>query len=94
MKVKKEEGKKALVCSCGYKKKDAGHIEIKERVQKKKEVEVVDEEEKQLPKTKAECQKCKHKEAFFWLVQTRGGDEPETKFLKCTKCKHTWRDYS
>ncbi|MCX6710357.1 MAG: hypothetical protein NTV63_05415 [Candidatus Woesearchaeota archaeon] len=21
-------------------------------------------------------------------------NEPETKFLKCSKCKHIWRDYS
>ncbi|MBI1969528.1 transcription factor S, partial [Candidatus Woesearchaeota archaeon] len=21
------------------------------------------------------------------------GDEPETKFLRCQKCRHTWRDY-
>ncbi|MEK6946569.1 MAG: transcription factor S, partial [Nanoarchaeota archaeon] len=34
-----------------------------------------------------------HKTAYFWLVQTRAGDEPETKFLKCEKCGHTWRDY-
>ncbi|MBI2108536.1 transcription factor S, partial [Candidatus Woesearchaeota archaeon] len=31
--------------------------------------------------------------AYFWLVQTRAGDEPETKFLRCEKCSHTWRDY-
>ena len=94
MKVKKEEGKKALNCGCGYRKKDAGSVELKERMQKKKVVEVVNENTETLPRTKAECPKCKNKEAFFWLVQTRGGDEPETKFLKCTTCKHTWRDYS
>ena len=47
-----------------------------------------------LPETDAECPRCHHKKAYFWEVQTRAADEPATKFLKCTKCKHTWRDYS
>ena len=42
----------------------------------------------------AECPKCGHRTAYFWLVQTRAGDEPETKFLRCEKCGHTWRDYN
>ncbi|MBD3310349.1 transcription factor S, partial [Candidatus Woesearchaeota archaeon] len=46
------------------------------------------------PVTKAECPKCHNKEAYYWEVQTRAADEPPTKFLKCTKCKHIWRDYS
>ena len=37
--------------------------------------------------------KCDHKEAWFWTSQTRAGDEAETKFFKCTKCRHTWREY-
>lgn len=39
------------------------------------------------------CKKCGHGEAYFWTIQTRAGDEAETKFFKCTKCEHTWRDY-
>jgi DNA-directed RNA polymerase subunit M len=87
-------GKKILVCSCGYKGKHES-VTIKEKVRKEEDtVDVVDEEENILPKTEAQCPKCGHKTAFFWTVQTRAGDEPETKFLKCEKCKATWRDYS
>lgn len=59
------------------------------------QIDVVDPsaEEKTLPVTNAQCPKCNHKKAYFWLVQTRAGDEPETKFHKCVACKHTWRDY-
>jgi DNA-directed RNA polymerase subunit M len=32
--------------------------------------------------------------AYFWTQQTRGADEPETRFFKCTKCSHTWREYA
>ena len=84
-----------LVCSCGHKTTQVGGATIKETIVKsEKEVEVIDKGELQtLPKTTAECPKCHHKTAYFWLVQTRAGDEPETKFLRCEKCEHTWRDY-
>ncbi len=92
---KKEDNKKILSCSCGYKTSQIDGTLIKETIHNKnKEVEVIDEGELQtLPKTTTECPKCYHKTAYFWLVQTRAGDEPETKFLKCERCEHTWRDY-
>ena len=39
------------------------------------------------------CPKCKNKRAYFWTMQTRAADESETKFYKCTECKHIWRKY-
>ena len=45
-----------------------------------------------LPKTRAECPKCRHHEAFYWLVQTRSADESSTQFFRCVKCSHTWRE--
>jgi DNA-directed RNA polymerase subunit M len=92
---KKEGSKKILVCSCGYKTSKIEQPKITETLGKKEnDVEVIEDDNLNiLPKTKVECDKCGNNEAFFWTVQTRAGDEPETKFLKCTKCKHTWRDY-
>ena len=91
---KKEGSKKVLVCSCGYKSSNLEQTKIIETVTKKeKDVEVIEKEVEILPKTEVECEKCGNKEAFYWTLQTRAGDEPETKFLRCTKCKHTWRDY-
>ncbi|RJQ17190.1 transcription factor S [Candidatus Woesearchaeota archaeon] len=93
----KPDGKKTLwKCSCGYVKKDVEAVELKESMQKTegKMGIVDDQEEKSLPLTEATCPKCKHGKAYYWMIQTRAGDEPETKFLKCEKCKHTWRDYS
>ena len=62
---------------------------------KKENVLVLDEDSSIaiLPVTRAECSECNNIEAFWWLVQTRSSDEPETRFLRCTKCKHTWREY-
>jgi len=91
---KKEGSKRILVCSCGYKSSGMEKTKITETINKRsKEVEVIEKEIETLPKTKAECPKCGHKEAFYWTMQTRAGDEPETKFLKCGKCSYTWRDY-
>lgn len=91
---KKEGSKRILVCSCGYKSSGMEKMKITETISNKsKEVEVIEKEIETLPKIKVECPKCGHKEAYFWTMQTRAGDEPETKFHKCTKCSHTWRDY-
>jgi len=96
LRPKDEKGKKVLYCSCGFTKRDVGLAEIKEIVSKdEKIVEVISEDEDKMPPlAEATCPKCKHDKAYYWLVQTRAGDEPETKFLKCEKCKYTWRDYS
>ena len=66
-----------------------------EKSEKKKEIEVVDEEDQGRSVDKSiECPECGNKGVYWWLQQTRAGDEPETKFLKCKACSHTWRDYS
>lgn len=94
LKIKKEKNKKYYYCSCGYTNKDIKEATIKEEIKKEeKEIEVIDTEEEPLPTTETECPKCGHNKAYYWLIQTRAGDEAETKFLKCEKCKHTWREY-
>jgi len=68
---------------------------IKEVVRPSADVEiVVKDTSEMLPLTDASCPKCGHDRAYYWLIQTRASDEPETKFMRCQKCKHTWRDYS
>jgi transcription factor S len=97
MSPKEEKGKKYLLCSCGYSTKNAATPAknvIKERVEKKKDVEIMSENDTTLPLTEEICPNCGHNKAFWWTKQMRASDEPETKFLKCEKCKHTWRDKS
>src|SRR3989344_5437398 len=94
---KKEGGKTISSCSCGYKFADKEAGKMKETIARtSSEINVVHDNGKYetLPKMKAECKKCHNNEAYFWEVQTRASDEPTTKFLKCTKCKHIWRDYN
>lgn len=47
-----------------------------------------------MPTTQVDCPKCANKEAFWWFLQTRSGDEPATQFYRCTSCSQTWRVYS
>jgi DNA-directed RNA polymerase subunit M len=43
---------------------------------------------------KMKCDKCGNTECYVWQVQTRGGDEASTQFMRCTKCGHTFREYT
>jgi len=94
LKPKDKGGKKVLVCSCGFSKApDEETAELKEKVKGSKKIEVLEQVETN-PKIKTPCPKCENKIAYYWTQQTRGADEPETRFFKCTKCNYTWREYS
>ncbi len=56
--------------------------------------EIEEEKIHTMPTTNVECPKCGNNEAFWWFLQTRGGDEPTTQFYRCKKCEHTWREYA
>ena len=96
-----KHGKKViLVCrKCG--KRKGGKISSKDfkievsTQRQKEEIVVVDKKSRfeALPKTAAQCPKCEHPEAYWWMQQTRASDEPPTRFFKCAKCSHVWREY-
>jgi len=91
---KKDKGKKVFRCACGYSDKNMEAPLFKEQLGDAEQVPVVEKEIEAMPETDAECPKCGNKKAYFWTQQTRAADEPETKFFRCSKCKHTWRDYN
>lgn len=80
-KKKASKEKKFKICAFSGEKK--GKIII---VDKKANVDV-------LPKTYTPCPKCENKEAHWWMQQMRAADEAPTRFFKCTKCGHVWREY-
>jgi transcription factor S len=95
---KKVGSKTVLGCSCGYEEKDTKSAKITEKkIEVKKEEErsfdVVEKQGENAPVTEADCPRCDNTEAYYGTKQTRAGDEGETKFLQCTKCKHKWREY-
>ena len=77
---------------CKYVAKGKINMEIKEKVSESVSIAVVDEKVGNVnPITDWDCGKCKNKRAYFWIRQMRAGDEPESKFYQCVKCKHTVR---
>ena len=79
---------------CNYSSKTKSKIKISEKVDARKEVPIIKEKDiETYPIITEDCKKCGNDKVYFWTVQTRAGDESETKFFKCTKCEHTWRDH-
>ena len=77
---------------CNYIAKGKIDMEIKEEVHEQAPVVIVDEKVGNVnPITDWECRKCNSKRAYFWIRQMRAGDEAESKFYQCTKCKNTVR---
>jgi DNA-directed RNA polymerase subunit M len=69
----------------------------KKKREKEDKIVIIGEKERELstlPKTKVPCPKCGNDEAYWWMIQTRSADESATQFYRCTKCGHTWREYS
>ncbi len=88
-----KKGEPENYCSCGHSSAVKEEKTIKESVDKKDKIEVIENQDSVYPLTDAHCSKCGHDKARYWMRQTRSGDEPETKFFKCEKCRHVWREY-
>ncbi|HIG97225.1 MAG TPA: transcription factor S [Candidatus Aenigmarchaeota archaeon] len=85
-------GSSSVCRNCG--KKTNKKVDVRITTKKEQEnIVVIEDNKPDLPKTNKECKKCKNNVAYYWLIQTRSADEPPTQFFKCTKCKHTWREY-
>jgi DNA-directed RNA polymerase subunit M len=101
---RKRSGKNVLVLSCpkcGFMKPpaDVKVATIPRVIEQppKEPIAVISKEEQKLrtlPTVRIECPKCGNNLAYVWQVQTRGSDESSTQFFRCTKCSHTFREYS
>ena len=78
----------------GTRRASAARKTLSETIEKPDEIPVIEGDDRNLPETDIECPKCGHNKAGYWMAQTRAGDEPETRFMRCTACKHRWRDAS
>ncbi len=92
-----------LCCAkCGYSKQPANRkAEAKAgkvlQPKPKPFMTVISEEEQKIkttPTIRVECEKCGNMLVYVWQVQTRGGDEASTQLMRCTKCGHTFREYT
>jgi transcription factor S len=103
LKLKQDKSGKTVTITlrcdnCGYSSKAGKTVtQSTEEDFEAPQIKVVGDKESKLnslPTIKIDCPKCGHKEATWWFVQTRSGDEPTTQFFRCVKCNHTWRSYS
>ncbi len=92
-----------FVCSkCSYKKQPSDKKEepkVGKVIQHttKPSMTVITEEDqkiKTMQTIRMKCDKCGNNLVYVWQVQTRGGDEASTQFMRCTKCGHTFREYT
>jgi len=98
----RSEGKVSLACpKCGYVKPNVEEAEtkasgkvIKHTLQQQVTVVGKEDQVDTMPTMRMECPKCGNMLVYVWQVQTRGGDEASTQFFRCTKCNHTFREYS
>ncbi len=80
---------------CKYVSKEKIKLISSEKMKEKEKIEVLKGEASNVwPLVKENCPKCGNEEAYFNIVQMRSGDEGETSFYKCTKCKHMWKRLS
>ena len=79
--------------ACGNEIKKKADMSLKTE-RSKSDIIVLEKDESTLPTIEKSCGECSNDVAFFWMIQTRSSDEPPTRFFRCTKCKHTWREYS
>ncbi len=89
------EKRKNFGCAkCNYSAKGKVKIETSEKQGERANIGVIKEKDTDVfPVIATICPKCGNREAYFWTAQTRSGDEAETRFFRCTKCNHTWREY-
>lgn len=86
-----------LVCTgCGYaiKADDLDSYRLVQKTKRKDELAVIEKDVSVLPTARVKCPRCGHDKASWWIRQTRSADEPSTRFYRCTKCGHTWREYA
>lgn len=88
--------RKHFACAkCGYTSKEKFEIVTSEKMGEKQIIGFLKEEDSTVwPTITITCSKCGNRLAYFWTAQMRAGDEAETRFFRCTKCKHTWREYA
>ena len=78
---------------CNYATKEKVNLKTSEKIEEKQGVGVIKKDFKIHPIVIEKCKKCGNDKCYFWTVQTRAADEAETKFFKCKKCEHTWKEY-
>ena len=95
-----QKGEKGLILVCGKCGNVVEEIEadeyklVKDVEAKISEPGVIEDKQINLPTARVRCPKCENNKAYWWIRQTRAGDEPSTRFYRCIACGHVWREYA
>ncbi|MBP2132124.1 DNA-directed RNA polymerase subunit M [Methanomicrobium sp. W14] len=92
----KSSGGKLKCPKCGYEQDVTDKSQLLKTDQRvEREIIIVDGDQNMttLPTINVKCPECGNDKAEWWLRQLRSADESEVRFFRCTKCKHTWREY-
>ena len=96
--IKTGPGKIEFICKiCNSKKKiNPKTMKIKQKIENDPldTIPILETNKAVKPIMKKNCEECDGKTAYWWMMQTRSTDEPETRFYECTECGNTWREYS
>ena len=94
----KTAGDDAVCPKCGFKAKkgasDGKSVTEVKQVPTGASLKVMEDDKPDLPTITINCPNCDNNTAVWWMLQTRSADEATTQFFRCTKCNHTWRNYS
>ncbi len=94
--IKSSAGGKVFSCrKCNKEYPLTEEISFTSNYGEEKVAKVNTEESSEFAITKILCPKCeKEVEAEWAMQQTRGADEPPTRFYRCKTCGNVWREYS
>lgn len=95
-KVDDSEQRITACMDCGELLESSDEVKSVQEIDLNTKIQIKDEKNdiQTLPTTNENCLKCGHGKAYWWMRQTRSGDEPPTRFYRCVKCENTWREYS
>ncbi|MFH1823259.1 MAG: transcription factor S [archaeon] len=84
---------KRFACpKCSYASNDKVKLFSCEKMEEKQKIGVLKEKDTNVwPVVTETCPTCGNNKAYYHSVQMRSGDEGETRFYRCAKCKHNWQ---
>ena len=86
LKIKNWGPKKIFYCDCGYEFLSDDDIVLKDKINSKKEMEIIEDKNYGLDVHTHKCQKCGYNKAILIEIGAMYGDEAVIVRYKCGKC--------
>ena len=86
LRVKKRGPQKIFYCDCGYKVFSDNDFILKDKIDNKKEIGIIEDKNYGLDVHTHKCKKCSYNKAILIEIGTMYGDEAGIVRYKCGKC--------